>query len=316
MSWHYLPEQAADSLGAVCADGAPLSPSRSIASGGNASCNGRQKASSSGFPSGTTSRPSTGDRFVDAWTSSLEATRASQTARRTPMGSVLRHLLLSSYELSRKYALGGSCGRTLPKSARMLHGRQIALPQGLRGWVTSRRLLRSGRVVWALTINERGCSCLAKMPTPTKAAATQGELPDDGRRGQSLIGAARGQGWPRAQRMPTPTSSMVTMADMERERYRHDDPSRPSCASATMGTRGGLPTPTSRDWRSGKASQLTLNLNARPLNEVVVAAAGGQGSVLHPEFVEWMMGWPLGWTGLPRLETDKFQQWLELHGAC
>jgi hypothetical protein len=78
------------------------------------------------------------------------------------------------------------------------------------------------------------------------------------------------------------------------------------------------PTPAARDWRSGKASQETLEGNARPLNEVVVAretfptpmagcgpnshnqsnaplreALGGQ---LNPTWVEWLMGWPLGWT--------------------
>jgi hypothetical protein len=32
--------------------------------------------------------------------------------------------------------------------------------------------------------------------------------------------------------------------------------------------------------------------------------------------LEWLMGWPIGWTGLQPLETDKFQQWLRSHGAC
>jgi len=38
------------------------------------------------------------------------------------------------------------------------------------------------------------------------------------------------------------------------------------------------------------------------------------GGTLNPTFVEWLMGWPLEWTGLKPLETDKFQQWLHLHG--
>ena len=49
------------------------------------------------------------------------------------------------------------------------------------------------------------------------------------------------------------------------------------------------PTPTSRDWRSGKASQATMDRNARPLSEVV-------GGTLNPTWVEWLMGFPLGWT--------------------
>lgn len=38
------------------------------------------------------------------------------------------------------------------------------------------------------------------------------------------------------------------------------------------------------------------------------------GGKQSPEFTEWLMGWPIGWTDLKPLETDKFQRWLELHG--
>lgn len=33
-----------------------------------------------------------------------------------------------------------------------------------------------------------------------------------------------------------------------------------------------------------------------------------------PEPFEWLMGWPIGWTDLSPLATDKFQAWLRLHG--
>ena len=33
------------------------------------------------------------------------------------------------------------------------------------------------------------------------------------------------------------------------------------------------------------------------------------GGRLNPMWVEWLMGWPLGWTDLKPLEMDKFQQW-------
>lgn len=35
---------------------------------------------------------------------------------------------------------------------------------------------------------------------------------------------------------------------------------------------------------------------------------------LNPEWLEWFMGWPMGWTGLEPLETDKFQEWWQQHG--
>ena len=38
------------------------------------------------------------------------------------------------------------------------------------------------------------------------------------------------------------------------------------------------------------------------------------GGTLNPNWVEWLMGWPIGWTDLNPLGMDKFQQWLDLHG--
>jgi hypothetical protein len=63
-----------------------------------------------------------------------------------------------------------------------------------------------------------------------------------------------------------------------------------------------LPTPLSRDWKSGSVSQETMSKNSRPLNEQV-------GGKLNPQWVEWLMGWPIGWTDLGVLETDKFRTW-------
>jgi hypothetical protein len=40
------------------------------------------------------------------------------------------------------------------------------------------------------------------------------------------------------------------------------------------------------------------------------------GGKLNPMWVEWLMGWPLGWTDLNPLEMDKFQKWQEQHGMC
>jgi hypothetical protein len=37
--------------------------------------------------------------------------------------------------------------------------------------------------------------------------------------------------------------------------------------------------------------------------------------LLNPTWTEWLMGWPLAWTDLKPLATDKFQQWLRSHGV-
>jgi hypothetical protein len=38
------------------------------------------------------------------------------------------------------------------------------------------------------------------------------------------------------------------------------------------------------------------------------------GGSLNPTWVEWLMGWPLGWTDLKQSGTDKFRQWRHSHG--
>ena len=37
------------------------------------------------------------------------------------------------------------------------------------------------------------------------------------------------------------------------------------------------------------------------------------GGKLNPEWVEWLMGWPIGWTELKPLAMDRWQQWQQQH---
>ena len=54
------------------------------------------------------------------------------------------------------------------------------------------------------------------------------------------------------------------------------------------------PTPAARDYRSGKASQETMQFNARPLNEAVETGTKADG-MLNPDWVCTLMGLPVGW---------------------
>ena len=65
-------------------------------------------------------------------------------------------------------------------------------------------------------------------------------------------------------------------------------------------------TPLARDHKSGKSSPETHAKNSRPLSEFI-------GGHLNPNWVEWLMGWPIGWTDYTPLATDKFRQWQQLH---
>ena len=79
-------------------------------------------------------------------------------------------------------------------------------------------------------------------------------------------------------------------------------------------TRQTYPTPNSADAiRDGthKAGNPTLGGQIRGISHGT--SKTGQ---LNPSWVEWLMGWPIGWTDLKPLEMDKFQKWLRLHGRC
>ena len=42
---------------------------------------------------------------------------------------------------------------------------------------------------------------------------------------------------------------------------------------------------------------------------------GGYYGRLNPEWTEWLMGWPTGWTALDAKATNKTREWLRLHGG-
>jgi hypothetical protein len=69
---------------------------------------------------------------------------------------------------------------------------------------------------------------------------------------------------------------------------------------------------------SAMAATITENTkNARFPNLETQIAQDSQthGGQLNPPWVEWLMGWPVGWTDLKPLETDKFQSWQQQHGG-
>jgi len=84
-----------------------------------------------------------------------------------------------------------------------------------------------------------------------------------------------------------------------------------------------LPTPTVQDGRcrpAPKRPHFTAKGTLRHLNPQGVESQCRlqqqitDGGPMNPEWVEWFMGWPIGFTALQPLETDKFQQWLRSHG--
>ena len=157
---------------------------------------------------------------------------------------------------------------------------------------------------WELPMLERrtsaigsGCSHRWLFPTPT----CNPDAPNHGSnsKGPHNLKEVALNGWSPGQMWPTPT----VCGNHNRKG-----------ASATSGD--GLATavlkcatPTARDWRSGKASQATHDKNSRPLSEQI-------GGSLNPTWVEWLMGWPIGWTDLKPWATDRCQPAPQQRGEC
>lgn len=106
-------------------------------------------------------------------------------------------------------------------------------------------------------------------------------------------------------------------------------PTRSDGAGGTgnQGRKGGLnlrtavartwPTPVASMAKGSSHAALTRKSGADRSNDrldhAVMASDGGQ---LNPEWVEWLMGWPIGWTDLRPLAMDRFQGWQREHLIC
>lgn len=73
------------------------------------------------------------------------------------------------------------------------------------------------------------------------------------------------------------------------------------------------PTPTARDYFPAHKPEYIAAKKAQGhgmsnLNDAV-------GGRLNPTWVEWLMGWPIGWTALQPLAMDRFREWQQQHGG-
>ncbi len=178
-------------------------------------------------------------------------------------------------------------------------------------------LMRDG-VCWELSMSAQTTNENAPglWPTPTATLGSNGGAitPQKAREGGTLIEAVSNRMWPTPtvfgnnnrsgaseksgdglatavykQLFPTPTATNTKANHM-----------RGADKGKTRESRNYLATPTARDYRSGKASQATLDKNSRPLSEQI-------GGSLNPRWVEWLMGWPIGWTSLEPSAMDKYR---------
>ncbi len=110
---------------------------------------------------------------------------------------------------------------------------------------------------------------------------------------------------------PTPTASLGTKGGRVTPRKGREGGTLIEAVSARR-----WPTPCASASKGSSPASLTRKTGASRANDridhAVMASDGGQ---LNPTWVEWLMGWPIGWTELKPLAMDKFHEWQQQHGG-
>lgn len=320
MSYTYLLESGEESSAECYSDIPAFVPSKLSLSAEKFSCNGNATESSQNFQSGTTCELSTASRGEEKSTVSAEASPAKTfpqrekarvlTGREAGYGASSRVLLAKfdrdtrSWKTLQCSLFGDSdeCLETFPRSGMTQNG-----------------------LLWELTTLElrTGASASGFWRTPdTGAGGTVSE--------KALEEMANGN-WKR----PSGSQKQLRLQDQVRHPQLWPTPncsgldggsnSHPTPLSSDFKKRGptskqqGLvdvvtkmyPTPKCQDARAAlfdSKSNLGEVIHGRYLN-------GGNETPqtktarLNPNWVEWLMGWPIGWTDSAPLATDKFRSW-------
>jgi len=173
-------------------------------------------------------------------------------------------------------------------------------------WKTPRSLplagLTSSSVTWPRWGSMLNGVC-SELPTPelrTKGIGS-GFWPtpaaSDGGRGGRITPGMTGQSLPQMVNSvlyPTPTSTNTKAVHM-----------RGSDKGKAREPRSYFPTPLALDWRSGKGR--TQEERGRSAGSASLAES--QGGQLNPDWVEWLMGWPIGWTSFGQMNQQTFLGW-------
>ena len=104
--------------------------------------------------------------------------------------------------------------------------------------------------------------------------------------------------------------------------WKDSGPKQGNRKSPNLGTAAHWPTPAARDYKGANAYETTqkkledgkrAQMGQLP-NAVQQELGRPIGGSLNPMWVEWLMGWPLGWTDLRPLEMDKSPSVQQQHG--
>jgi hypothetical protein len=134
-------------------------------------------------------------------------------------------------------------------------------------------------------------------PTPTATEYKHIDSPSERRRKSPSLSA-------RVNMWPTPTCMAGAMY-LETNALERKSMSLASAVHHWI-------TPMARDYKGHTNNSETRGYGGTLPDQVLERSGGGQ---LNPTWVEWLIGWPLGWTDSSASATDRFQQWRRSHGA-
>lgn len=163
-----------------------------------------------------------------------------------------------------------------------------------------------GHFLYQLQVSMPRTSDTGQRLWPTPKAAIRGDCPSERkRRSPDLSAAVRMFPTPTAQDFkhrkmyPTPTAQ-----DARNSTFPESQIERDSLVGELMRER--YATPQARDYRTGQAKRWKNSERSRNLNDQIAAGENrmevGSGQ-LNPTWVEWLMGFPTGWTELSVSET-------------
>ena len=291
MSWLFSQALVAEYSQATCLAGAPSAPLSVMPTQHKFWRNDKTLEPCDLSRFGLTCAALTEDRGADLLTWFLEAFRAKTLALPAEV------LALKAHAVACGATWRGSLAKFDPASCTWRTAQPSLLADSDECSVTwPRSGMTAGGQCWELPTLKPPTSGTAfgLWPTPTSSLGTNGGLvtPAKAREGGTLIEALSARTiW------PTPDAHMGSGGRTSKT---------PPTGKRASGTKQQITlndavkwgTPTARDWRSGKASQATHDKNSRPLSEQI-------GGLLNPTWVEWLMGWPIGWTDLRLSAMDK-----------
>lgn len=310
MSYTYLLESGEESS-AECYSDIPVSVlSRLSLTAEKSSYNASATESCQNSQSGTTCGLSTGDRGAEKSTVSAEASRAKTSPlRERARGSTEREagcgassrVLLAKYDQNTRswktpqcslFGDSDECLAIFPKSGMMRNG-----------------------LLWELTMSE-----------PHTDASESGfwRTPDTGAGGE--ISADKAADFAAGKRRASGSVIQIRLCDQVRHAQLWPTPTvcgNNNRKGLTKTSGDGLATAVSKTYPTPKcqdAGAALFDRHKSNLGEVIHdqylnggnATPQTKSARLNPNWVEWLMGWPIGYTDSKPLATDKFRSWRQL----